>query len=40
MAVAYYNEHKDAEETKKVVEEAGRQALLLPGDLSEDARCR
>ncbi|KAK9805214.1 hypothetical protein WJX72_006811 [[Myrmecia] bisecta] len=40
VAIAYYNEHKDAEETKRVVEEAGRQSILLPGDLVDDAVCR
>ena len=28
------------QETQKIVEEAGRQALLVPGDLSEDANCQ
>ena len=28
------------QDTQKVVEEAGRQALLVPGDLSEDANCQ
>jgi hypothetical protein len=39
VAVAYLNEHEDAEETKRVVEAAGRKALLLPGDIAEDAHC-
>src|SRR5688500_7092619 len=29
VAIAYLNEHEDAEETKRVVEEAGRRAILL-----------
>lgn len=29
-----------AQETQRVVEEAGRKALLVPGDLSEDAQCQ
>ncbi|KAK9824665.1 hypothetical protein WJX72_012168 [[Myrmecia] bisecta] len=40
VAIAYFNEHKDAEETKRVVEEAGREAILLPGDLADDAVCQ
>jgi len=40
VAVAYLSEHEDAEQTKRVVEEAGRTALLLPGDLSAEAHCR
>ena len=40
VAISYLNEHDDAQETRRVVEEAGRRALLLPGDLSEEAQCR
>lgn len=40
VAVAYLNEHEDAEETKKVVEEAGRRCVLLPGDLATEAGCQ
>lgn len=28
------------QDTKKVVEEAGREALLIPGDLSEESHCK
>ena len=40
VAIAYLSEHQDAEETKRVVEAAGRQAITLPGDLSDEAVCR
>jgi hypothetical protein len=40
VAIAYLNEHEDAEQTRRVVEEAGRAAVTLPGDLSEEAHCR
>ena len=40
VAIAYLNEHEDAAETRRVVEAAGRTALTLPGDLSEEAHCR
>jgi NAD(P)-dependent dehydrogenase (short-subunit alcohol dehydrogenase family) len=40
VAIAYLNEHEDAAATKHIVEEAGRTALTLPGDLSEEAVCR
>lgn len=39
IAVAYLNEHQDAEETRRLIEDAGRSALLLPGDLAEEAEC-
>jgi hypothetical protein len=40
VVVAYLNEHVDAEETKRVVTEAGRKAVLVPGDLADEAACR
>ncbi len=40
VAIAYLNEHPDAEKTRQVVEDAGRQALLLPGDLALEEHCR
>ncbi len=40
VAIAYLSEQKDAEETVRWVEEAGRKALMLPGDIAEAAHCR
>ncbi|OWK32456.1 SDR family oxidoreductase [Sphingomonas mucosissima] len=40
VAISYLNEHEDAEETKRLVEDAGRRALLLPGDISDPAHAR
>jgi NAD(P)-dependent dehydrogenase (short-subunit alcohol dehydrogenase family) len=40
VAVSYLDEHEDAQETKRLVEEAGRQCILLPGDISKAAHCR
>ena len=40
VAVSYLDEHEDAQETKRLVEEAGRQCVLLPGDISKAAHCR
>jgi hypothetical protein len=40
VAIAYLNEHPDAEKTKQVVEAAGVKALLLPGDLALEETCR
>ncbi len=33
-------EEDDAQDTKRWIEEAGRQAVLLPGDVSDPAYCR
>src|SRR6187200_2826039 len=33
VAISYLSEHEDASETKRLVQEAGRRALLLPGDI-------
>jgi len=40
VAIAYLNEHEDAEETLKAVENEGRKAILLPGDVSDQAYCK
>ncbi|MHC2186861.1 SDR family oxidoreductase [Rathayibacter agropyri] len=40
VAISYLNEHEDAQDTAKWVREAGREALLLPGDLQDPAHCR
>lgn len=40
VLISYLDEHEDAQETAKWVEEAGRQAVLVPGDLQDPAHCR
>ncbi|HEX3053097.1 MAG TPA: SDR family oxidoreductase [Aggregatilineaceae bacterium] len=40
VAVVYLNEHQDAQETKRQVEEEGRHCLLLAGDIGNEAFCR
>lgn len=40
VLISYLDEHEDANETKRLVEEAGRKAVLVPGDLKEAAHCR
>ena len=39
LVIVYYNEHKDAEETKKLVESAGRKCILMAGDISDSSFC-
>jgi NAD(P)-dependent dehydrogenase (short-subunit alcohol dehydrogenase family) len=40
LLIAYLDEHEDATETKRLVEEAGRKAVLAPGDLQDASQCR
>jgi len=40
ILISYLNEDVDAEETARVVRDAGRKAILAPGDISEEAQCR
>jgi NAD(P)-dependent dehydrogenase (short-subunit alcohol dehydrogenase family) len=39
VALSYLSEHADAEETAALVRKAGRRALLLPGDIADEAFC-
>jgi NAD(P)-dependent dehydrogenase (short-subunit alcohol dehydrogenase family) len=40
VLISYYNEHEDAERTKRAVEDAGRKAILMPGDIKDAKHCR
>src|ERR1700759_2836019 len=40
LLVSYLDEEEDARETKRLVEEAGRQCVLMPGDISNAEHCR
>ena len=40
LVISYLNEHDDAKETAKWVEQAGRKAVLAPGDIKDPAFCR
>jgi NAD(P)-dependent dehydrogenase (short-subunit alcohol dehydrogenase family) len=40
VLISYLNEDDDARETQRLVEEAGRKAVLMPGDISDPAHCR
>jgi NAD(P)-dependent dehydrogenase (short-subunit alcohol dehydrogenase family) len=39
VLIAYLDEHEDARDTAKYVEEAGRRCVLVPGDLSDKAHA-
>ncbi|OJU00380.1 MAG: NAD(P)-dependent oxidoreductase [Rhizobium sp. 63-7] len=40
LLISYLNEEEDAEETRRYVEDAGRKAVLVPGDIKTSAHCR
>ncbi|WP_082231970.1 SDR family oxidoreductase [Halobacillus massiliensis] len=40
VAISYLDEHEDAEYTKQKIEEEGRRAILIPGDVGEESVCR
>ncbi|QYG02852.1 MULTISPECIES: glucose 1-dehydrogenase [Massilia] len=40
VLISYLDEHDDAKETARLVEEAGRRAILVPGDIAAPAHCR
>jgi NAD(P)-dependent dehydrogenase (short-subunit alcohol dehydrogenase family) len=40
VLISYLDEHDDAQETKQLVEQAGRKAVLVAGDIQNAAHCR
>jgi hypothetical protein len=40
VLIAYLKEHEDAQETQRLVEEAGRKAVLVAGDVGQADHCR
>jgi NAD(P)-dependent dehydrogenase (short-subunit alcohol dehydrogenase family) len=40
VLISYLNEEDDAQETRRVVEEAGKKCITVSGDISEEAHCR
>jgi len=40
VAILYLDQHQDAEQTRKVVEEQGRRCLTFAGDVADPAVCR
>jgi NAD(P)-dependent dehydrogenase (short-subunit alcohol dehydrogenase family) len=40
LLISYLEEDEDAKETKRLVEEAGRKAILVPGDIQHAEHCR
>src|SRR5690348_11962545 len=40
VLIAYLDEHNDAKETQRWVEQAGRRAICMAGDVSTEAYCK
>jgi NAD(P)-dependent dehydrogenase (short-subunit alcohol dehydrogenase family) len=40
VAIGYLNEHEDAQETKRQVEQEGRRAVLISGDIGDEGFCQ
>jgi NAD(P)-dependent dehydrogenase (short-subunit alcohol dehydrogenase family) len=40
VLISYLDEHEDARETAKYVEEAGKKAVLVPGDIKDEQHCK
>jgi len=40
VLISYLNEHEDAKETAKWVEQAGRKAVIVAGDIREEDHCK
>ena len=40
VLISYLNEDEDARETARYVEEAGRKAVLMPGDICDESHCQ
>jgi NAD(P)-dependent dehydrogenase (short-subunit alcohol dehydrogenase family) len=40
VLISYLNEHEDAKETARYVQDAGRKAVLVPGDIQSEEHCK
>lgn len=40
VAIVYLDEHKDANETKRMVEKEGRKCIIIPGDIGDEQFCK
>jgi NAD(P)-dependent dehydrogenase (short-subunit alcohol dehydrogenase family) len=40
VAIVYFNEHQDAQKTAEMVKKYGKEALLIPTDLSSEVNCK
>jgi NAD(P)-dependent dehydrogenase (short-subunit alcohol dehydrogenase family) len=40
VSVVYLNEHEDAQETRREVEQEGQRCIIIPGDVGDEQFCR
>lgn len=40
VLISYLNEEKDAQETRRAVEKSGKRAVLVAGDIGDEAHCK
>lgn len=40
ISIVYLDEHEDAKETQKLIQEKGRKCILIPGDIGEEEICK
>ena len=40
IAIVYYNEDKDADKTKELIEKEGQKCILIKGDLKDETFCK
>ncbi|MFT8314381.1 MAG: SDR family oxidoreductase [Clostridium sp.] len=40
IAIIYLNEHEDAKDTKKIIDDKGSSCLTIPGDIGDDQFCK
>ncbi|RYJ42110.1 SDR family oxidoreductase [Flavobacterium beibuense] len=40
VAIVYYNEDKDADKTKELIEKEGQKCILIKGDLKDETFCK
>jgi NAD(P)-dependent dehydrogenase (short-subunit alcohol dehydrogenase family) len=40
VAIAYFDEHQDAEETRRLIQQAGRRCIAVAGDIGDPDFCR
>lgn len=40
ISIVYLDEHEDAKETQKLIQEKGRKCIIIPGDIADEEICK